>query len=189
MKCGWKVKNMRVGVVSDSHGEIENLRKAARWLVDKQNVEVIVHLGDNYDDTSVLENLGVRIVKVPGVFSNYYQDADIPNRVVETFNGRKVLITHTECCHENDLPDDIKPDEIVSKKAVDVVLYGHTHIPRIEQKQSILYINPGHLKTEDKKGYSSTVAVVDFKDQISVNIFNLTGELTQSEAFNGFRET
>lgn len=72
-------KNMRVGVVSDSHGEIENLRKAARWLVDKQNVEVIVHLGDNYDDTSVLENLGVRIVKVPGVFSNYYQDANIPN--------------------------------------------------------------------------------------------------------------
>ena len=99
------------------------------------------------------------------------------------------MITHTECCHENDLPDDIKPEEIVSKKAVDIILHGHAHIPRIEQKQSILYINPGHLKTEDKKGYPPTVAVVDFKDQISVNIFNLTGELTQSEAFNGFRET
>ena len=180
---------MRVGIVSDSHGEIENLRKAARWLIDNQNVEVIIHLGDNYDDTSVLENLGVRIVKVPGVFSGYYQDADIPNRVVETFNGRKVLITHTECCHENDLPDDIKPEELVSKKAVDVVLYGHTHIPRIEQRQSALYINPGHLKTEDKKGYPPTIAVVDFKDQISVNIFNLMSKSIQSKTFNDLRKT
>jgi len=174
---------MRVGVVSDSHGEIENLRKAAMWLINKQNVKVIVHLGDNYDDTCVLENLGVRILKVPGVFSNYYQDRDIPNRVVETFNGRKVLITHTECCHENDLPEDIKPEELVSKDAIDVVFYGHTHIPRIGQRQSILYINPGHLKTEDKKGYPPTVAVVDFTDQISVNIFDLMGKMIQSGTF------
>lgn len=27
---------MRVGVVSDSHGEIGNLRKAAMWLIDEQ---------------------------------------------------------------------------------------------------------------------------------------------------------
>jgi putative phosphoesterase len=174
---------MRVGVVSDSHGEIENLRKAAMWLIDKQNVEVIVHLGDNYDDTCVLENLDVHIIKVPGVFSNYYQDRDIPNRVVETFNGRKVLITHTECCHENDLPEDIKPEELVSKKGVDVVLYGHSHIPSIEQRPSILYINPGHLKSEDKKGYPPTVAVVDFTDQISVTIFDLMGKMIQSGTF------
>jgi hypothetical protein len=174
---------MRVGVVSDSHGEIGNLRKAAMWLIDKQNVKVIVHLGDDYDDTRVLENLDIQIIKVPGVFSSYYQDRDIPNRVVETFNGRKVLITHTECCHENDLPEDIKPEELASKKAVDVVFYGHSHIPRIEQRQSILYINPGHLKTEDKKGYPPTVAVVDFTDQISVTIFDLMGKIIQSEIF------
>jgi len=179
---------MRVGVVSDSHGEIENLRKAARWLIDNQNVEVIIHLGDNYDDTSVLENLGVRIVKVPGVFSSYYQDREIPNRIVETFNDRRVLITHTECCHENDLPEDIKPEEIVNKKAVDVVFSGHTHIPRIKKRQCILYINPGHLKTEDKKGYPPSVAVVDFTDQIRVTIFNLEGEILQSETFNDLKE-
>ena len=174
---------MRVGVVSDSHGEIENLRKAAMWLIDKQNVEVIVHLGDDYDDASILENLDVHIIKVPGVFSNYYKDRDISNRVVVTFNGRKVLITHTECCHENDLPEDIKPEELVSKKGVDVVFYGHSHIPSIEQRQSILYINPGHLKSEDKKGYPPTVAVVDFTDQISVNIFDLMGKIVQSKTF------
>ena len=162
---------------------LENLRKVVGWLINNQHIKVIVHLGDNYDDTNVFENLNAKIIKVPGVFSSYYQDNDIPNRVIEIFNGRKVLITHTEYCHENDLPDDIKPEELVSKKAVDVVLYGHSHIPRIEQKQSILYINPGHLKTEDKKGYPPSVAVIDFNDQIQANIFNLSGRLIQSKIF------
>ncbi|UCD14454.1 MAG: metallophosphoesterase family protein [Thermoplasmatales archaeon] len=174
---------MKVGVVSDSHGEMENLQKAARWLVENQKVEVIFHLGDNYDDTCVLENLGVRIIKVPGVFSSYYQDIDIMNRVVETFDGRKVLITHTECCHENDLPGDINPEELVSENAIYFVFYGHTHIPRIGQKHGVLYINPGHLKTEDKKGYPPTVAVVDFKEQIQVTIFDLMGKAIQSRTF------
>jgi len=174
---------MRIGVVSDSHGEIENLRKAALWLIDKQNVEAIVHLGDNYEDTCIFENLDVKIIKVPGVFSDYYQDKNIPNRVIETFNDRKTLITHTECCHENDLPGDLKPEELVSKKSVDVILYGHSHIPKIEQKHSILYINPGHLKSDDKKGYSPTFAVVDFQKQISVIIFNLMGKVIQSKIF------
>jgi putative phosphoesterase len=137
---------MRIGVVSDSHGEIDYLRKATLLLINKHNVEAIVHLGDNYEDTSIFENLDVKIIKVPGVFSDYYQDKDIQNRIIEIFNDRKTLITHTECCHENDLPGDLIPEEFVSKKSVDVILYGHSHIPRIEQKHDIIYINPGHLK-------------------------------------------
>jgi putative phosphoesterase len=174
---------MRIGVVSDSHREIENLRKAVLLLINKQNVEAIVHLGDNYEDTSIFKKFDVKIIKVPGVFSNYYQDKDIPNRIIEIFNDRKTLITHTKCCHENDLPGDLKPEEFVCKKSVDVILYGHSHIPRIEQKHDILYINPGHLKSEDKKGYPPTFAVVDFQKLISVIIFNLMGEIMQSEIF------
>jgi hypothetical protein len=174
---------MKVGVVSDSHGEVENLKKAAEMLVEDHKVRVIVHLGDNFDDPEVLKHLDVRIVKVPGVFSAYYQDNNILNRKVESFHDKKVLITHTESSHENDLPGDIKPEEITKEKKVDVVLYGHTHIPAVDEKQGILYINPGHLKTEDKKGFPPTFAVVDFADRISIDIFNLSGELIKHEVF------
>ena len=67
-------KIMKIGVISDSHGEIDNLKKVARWLIKKQNVDTIIHLGDNFDDTTLLANLGVNIIKVPGVFSKYYQN-------------------------------------------------------------------------------------------------------------------
>ena len=174
---------MKVGVVSDSHGELKNLKKAAEKLIEEHNVEVIVHLGDNYDDTTVLENLNIQVVRVPGVFSSYYQDKNIPNRVVETFNGRRVLITHTEKSHENDLPEDLKPEELINEKTVDVIFYGHTHIPRVEEKEGVLHVNPGHLKTEDKKGYPPSFAVVDFQNKVSVNIYTLEGKLVQNKVF------
>jgi hypothetical protein len=164
---------MRIGVVSDSHGEVDNLKKAAEKLVKDHKVKVIVHLGDDFDDPEVLKHLDVKIVKVPGVFSAYYQDNNIPNRVIETFDDRRVLITHTRYSHENDLPEDIKPEEITN---IDAVLYGHTHIPAIDEERGIIYINPGHLKTEDKKGFPPSFAVVDFGERI-FNIFNLNGEL------------
>ncbi|HID24885.1 MAG TPA: metallophosphoesterase [Thermoplasmata archaeon] len=174
---------MRVGVVSDSHGEIKNLKRAVEKLIEKHSVEVIVHLGDNYDDAVVLKNLGIKVIRVPGVFSNHYQNKNIFNRVVETFNGKRVLITHTEKSHENDLPDDLKPEELIGKKAVDVVFYGHTHIPKVEERQGILYVNPGHLKTMDKKGYPPSFAVVDFQNKVNVTIYTLEGEIVQNKVF------
>jgi putative phosphoesterase len=177
------MKKMRVGVVSDSHGEIDNLKKVADLLIDKYNVDVIVHLGDDYNDTFVLDNLGVKLVKVPGVFSSYYQNRDISNRIVENFNDRRVLITHTECSHENDLNGDVKPEELIDSKFVDVVLCGHTHVPRIEQIQDVLYINPGHLRSQDKKTFPPTFAVIDFNDQTKVGIYNLMGEIVLYEFF------
>lgn len=164
---------MKVGVMSDSHGEINNLKEVARLLVDKYKVDVIVHLGDDYKDASVIEKIGVKLLRVPGVYSSYYQDRNISNRIIENFNSRKVLITHTLDSHENDLSGDLKPEEIIRKKAVDVILYGHTHIPNIEQKEGILYVNPGHLRTQDKKNYPPSFAIIDFNEKINVDIINL----------------
>lgn len=47
---------MRFGLVSDSHGEIENLRAAARILVSDWRVEILAHLGDECEDASVLNS-------------------------------------------------------------------------------------------------------------------------------------
>jgi len=163
---------MKIGLLSDSHGELENLRRAAQALADK--VGLIVHLGDDWDDCKVLEEMGLRFIRVPGVFSSYYQDPQIPNRRVEEFDGWRVLLSHTPTFHKNDLPQDIKPEVVVAGREVDVVLYGHTHIPKIEGAEGVLWVNPGHLKSEDKKGYPPTYAILDFGPQeVQVSIFSL----------------
>lgn len=174
---------MKVGILSDSHGELGNLRKAAKALAEK--VELIVHLGDDWEDCRVFEEMGLNLIRVPGVFSSYYQDPKITNRRVEEFNGWRVLLSHTPFSHQNDLPQDIRPEDVEARGDVEVILYGHTHIPNIEDKEGILWINSGHLKRGDKKGYPPSYAILDFRAQeVQAKIISFrNGELLVEKTF------
>ena len=162
---------MIIGVISDTHGELNNLRKAVE-NIRLQNVEIIVHLGDDYEDCDILDETALKVIKVPGVFSALYQDRNIPNRIIKEFCGKKVLISHTLESHANDLPDDIKPENLLRAQKIDMILYGHTHIPKIEIKNNVILFNPGHLKTYDKKGADPSFGIINFKDKIA-RIFGL----------------
>ena len=149
---------MKLGVVSDTHKHIVNLSKAVQFLRE-MDVDVIIHLGDDYTDT---DEIGERdIIRVPGVFSDAYQDKKIMNRRVENFGGWRFLLTHTLASHPNDLPDDLSPEAMISSGRVQVVLFGHTHTPDIYQEKGIIFLNPGHLKNEDKKGSPPTFGYIE----------------------------
>jgi len=167
---------MKIGVFSDSHGNLENLKEAGKWLLEKEKVEIFIHLGDDSDDAKILESFGKKIIKVPGVFEALYQNPEISNRLIETFNGKKVLISHTEKVHENDPPPELKklinPEKVIAKKEVDIALVGHSHIPKIEDREGVLILNPGHLKEKDKKGYLPSFGLIDFEKKLA-KVINL----------------
>jgi len=152
---------MRLGLVSDTHGEVENLRAAARLLVGRWEVEVIVHLGDECEDAAVLKEYPVEVFQVPGVYCEHYRDPAITNRLLRELCGYRVLFTHTATAHKNDLPGDPDPVALAAQGKVDLIAYGHTHIPEIRIKGKVLWVNPGHLKESDKKGHSPSFAVLD----------------------------
>lgn len=167
---------MRLGLVSDSHGEIENLRAAARILVSDWRVEILAHLGDECEDASVLNEFPAQIIQVPGVYCEHYRDPAIANRVLKVFNGYRVLFTHTAAAHKNDLPDDPNPETLASRGSVDVVAFGHTHIPELKVAGKVLWVNPGHLKESDKKGYPPSFAVLELSvGSVSCRIIGLRG--------------
>lgn len=156
---------MKIGLVSDTHKQIKNLNEAVEYL-KTLGVDVLVHLGDDYTD---IEEIGeIDVVRVPGVFSDAYQDTSIPNRIIAKFDGWRILLSHTITSHDNDLPNDLRPEELIEKRKVDAVFYGHTHIPDIKQDKGIVFINPGHLKDEDKKGFSPTFGFVQVTQGIIV---------------------
>jgi hypothetical protein len=167
---------MKIGVLSDSHDEIEGIERAAE-LLKEAKADVLIHLGDDSSDTKVLDKYKIKVIKVPGVFEPAYKDPSIPNRSIEQFEGWKVLITHTSTSHPNDLLADLKPEEFVEKHKVDVVLYGHTHIPKIEVREEILFLNPGHLKKQDKKGFPPTFGLLEIeKGGIKSKVIDLDGK-------------
>ncbi len=165
---------MKIGVVSDSHGHIENLRRAVRAM-HEVGVDVIVHLGDDYDDVKALSDQeGTTIIQVPGVFSPYYQDPGIPNRVIAGWEGVRVLLTHTPEAHKNDLPIDLDPAEVIARGEVRLILSGHSHIPEVKEEGEVVWVNPGHVKDDDKKGYPPTYALLEITGiEIRVRIVDL----------------
>lgn len=170
---------MRLGLISDTHGELENLREAIKQLTREHNVEKIVHLGDEWEDAAVFRELpaGVETLQVPGIYAREYREPAVPNRIVREIAGWRILFTHTPAAAANDLPGDPDPAELAAAHKIDVVAYGHTHIPSVEERDYVLWINPGHLKTMDKKGRAPSYAVLDLREgEIEVRIVDLKSQ-------------
>lgn len=167
---------MKIAVFSDTHGNTRGLRQAVADILAVEAVDLFIHLGDDYEDADVLEEYEPGYLRVPGVFSGYYADKWVPNRLVEEFEGWRFLLSHTVDSHANDLPDDLKPEQLIAGSRVEVVLYGHTHRPDLTDKNGILFVNPGHLKTEDKKGHPASYAILDVGgNEIRGRIVELAG--------------
>ena len=148
---------MVVGVVSDSHGNLEGLRRLAKRLRGLK-VTTVLHLGDDYRDRTVLEGEGFQVLAVPGAFCPEYSRQEIPNRLVVELAGVKMLLTHTPERHRLDLAGD--PDPQAPEAGGHLVLFGHTHRPLMENRGGVLWLNPGHLRGGKDRGHPSTFALL-----------------------------
>jgi len=163
---------MKIIAVSDTHGELRNLRAVYSIAFEELKAQVFVHLGDFYDDMTTIETGEIEVIKVPGIFSEYYRNNRIANRIIKTFDGWRFLISHTKEATPNDLKDDMDPRKVMKSGDADVLLHGHTHVPEIVQNAGYIRIYPGHLKDDDKRGYPPTYCVMDVKhDSLDVKIY------------------
>jgi putative phosphoesterase len=176
---------MKIGVVSDSHGELDNVREAGAFLADELNVDLIVHLGDDIEDVDALRGLGPEVVVVPGVFSDRYKDPAVTNRVRTDFGPWRALLSHTSEAHKNDLPEDPDPQTLVNRREVDLLLHGHDHIPYVASKNSVVMVNPGHLRGWDTKGHDASFACLEVRGrELEVTVYSLASKsVLHSEVF------
>lgn len=173
---------MRIGVVSDTHGNHQGMA-LLRERLQAQGISLLLHLGDDYRDLGSLAQEGLEVIGVPGVYCPEYRDAGILNRRVLELGGVKFLLTHTATRHRNDEPGDLDPETAAAE--VDAVLFGHTHTPHLEERQGTVWLNPGHLLDRLDKGYPATFALLDIAPpELRVQIYRLAdGELLQERTF------
>jgi putative phosphoesterase len=120
---------MKIGVISDTHGL---LRPEA--LAALQGSDHILHAGD-VGDLSILDRLRVLapVTVVRGNVDRQPSAIVMPETAVAEFEGVFIYMLH-------DLSKlDLKPDAAGFR----AVIYGHTHRPKIEEKNGVLYFNPG----------------------------------------------
>ncbi len=167
---------MKIGIVSDSHGNIENLKRAFHEIKEKHKCDLFIHLGDDYGD---IKKAGIALSKnvicIPGVFHKDYNSKDMKQRIIKQIEGLTFLITHSRDKHKNDPEWLADPGELVEKNEVDVVLFGHTHVPDISESENrVIFFNPGHLKDEDKKAYPPSYGIIEIINKtIQLKILSL----------------
>jgi uncharacterized protein len=119
----------RIGVISDTHGLLRP--EALRALA---GADLIVHAGD-VGSPEVLASLR-SVAPVVAVRGNNdrapWASALAETEVVES-GGRTLYVLH-----------DLKTLDLDPRAAgFDAVIAGHSHQPRIERRDGVLYLNPG----------------------------------------------
>ena len=175
---------MIIGVMSDTHGHLTEMRKAASRMVDEFGATVLIHLGDDSTDADELRGVTQEFFSVPGIFEARYKDANVPNRMIREFMDIPFLLTHTPTANPHDRPNDIDPTAAAQDKEVKVVLHGHTHKPHISERFGAYYVNPGHLNPKDDRGSEMTFGIIELDPpKMQIKIIALEGGTVEQKLF------
>jgi putative phosphoesterase len=127
---------MRIGVIADTHG------KVLPEVYDAfKGVSLILHAGDIGGEMvmSELETIA-RVVAVRGNVDLELTPPRFPDTRRLTLEGVDIFL-----CHEPEHAAYLFP-------APQVIIHGHTHLPRYEQVDGVLYFNPGSAGKAKKAG-------------------------------------
>jgi putative phosphoesterase len=122
-------KGMLIGVISDTHGL---LRQEA--VASLQGSDYIIHAGD-VGDPAILRELD-EIAPVTAVRGNVDRGgwaSMLPEVNILEAGGVSIYVLHVL------QTIDLKPEAA----GFAAVVYGHSHVPKRETKNGVLYFNPG----------------------------------------------
>jgi uncharacterized protein len=122
-------KPIRIGLISDTHGLLRDEAVAAL-----KGCRHILHAGD-IDTPDVLEKLR-RLAPVTAVRGNNDRGPwakSIPVFEVVEFGAVSVYVRHDE--------SELDIDPVAA--GFRVMLFGHSHQPRVEARDGVLFVNPG----------------------------------------------
>lgn len=131
---------MRILVLSDSHSSMSFMRRC----IDKTSPDMIMHLGDHYDDGETIreEYSHIAFAQVPGNCDRYRSPEDALEILLIPVDGVRIYMTHG---HLHGVKRDTYRLLLEARKAcADAVLYGHTHVPDCRRENDGLWVlNPG----------------------------------------------
>lgn len=157
---------MRVGVVSDTHGDPVSFRKA---LEQMGQVDFVIHAGDHYRDAVAMSSeSGIKTVAVNGNCDWGGTGAEEEELDLE---GYRVLVTHG---HKYGAKSgNSKLAEKLRQGKYDLIIYGHSHVPELTRLPEGYLLNPGSV-AKPRQGSNRSYAVVDIgKNGIVPYIYEL----------------
>ena len=141
-------RSLHILVLADTHNHLPANIEALAAGADE-----IWHLGDVCAPgiLETLENVGPPVTIVRG---NCDSNLEWPLTVDLQRNALRLRLVH------------IPPDRVPEN--ADVVLHGHTHVPRNERREGVLFLNPGCV-TRPNRGAAASVANLEISQEGQVS--------------------
>ena len=160
---------MKILIVSDTHGREQNLAEA---LKRTGHIDQLIHLGD-------VEGGAERIRKLAGdvpaaiIAGNNDFFCDLPDERTFTLGPYRVWMTHGHGYFVYGGTLYLKKE--ARKRGADIVMFGHTHKPCIEQEEGLTVLNPGSLSLPRQEGHRPTYIVMEIADdgELSLELCHL----------------
>lgn len=125
-------------VFSDSHGRLDNLLEVMKQYKD---YEAVFHMGDIEGDADRLRRATPYPVYIVRGNCDYY--GDLPMQIVTEFGGKKIGLCHGHRYLNYNGVDGLRYWAMEQK--VDIAMFGHTHVPFLDENSSPVLLNPGSI--------------------------------------------
>ena len=164
---------MKVAVISDTHDRLPNIVKAVDML-NGMDLELVIHCGD-YSAPFAVDPYRDLKHHMIGVYGNNDAERRLIASKMESY-GKEVRGEFAKLNLDGLVAAVLHGDDaelleaLIDSKGFDVILYGHTHEVRVEQRFRSIIVNPGELC-----GYLTgkpTMAILDTETK-KVEILNI----------------
>lgn len=136
---------MRVLIVSDTHRRNENFMTALERV---SPVDMVIHCGDAEGGEYLISGAAGCPVEI--VLGNNDFFSNLPREREFQIGKYKVWLVHGHNYYVSMSNEYLKEEAVC--KGVDIVMYGHTHKPVIDQEDYVTAINPGSLTYPRQEG-------------------------------------
>ncbi|MCL2095332.1 MAG: metallophosphoesterase [Oscillospiraceae bacterium] len=166
---------MKVLVFSDSHNKREKMIDIIkRFKAKNAALNYIIHLGDLVRDAEYLRGIfpDIPVIYIYGNGDFSYNRSDFEKEF--EIGGKKFFILHGHTRNINAYNfslDSLK--SIAEQRNCDIILYGHTHIPREDYHDGTYIICPGSVSF-DRSGEGRSYCAIDITgDNICAKIIRV----------------
>lgn len=129
---------MRILIVSDTHRKNENFLEAVRR---EKPLDLIIHCGDVEGSEYLVNEAGDCPAYI--VMGNNDFFSSLPREVVCDIGNYRVWVTHGHNYYVSMGNETIK--KVAKQREMDIVMYGHSHKPVVDESDGVIAVNPGSL--------------------------------------------
>lgn len=149
----------KILIVSDSHGRMDNLRKAVANMAG--TMDRMIHLGDSLCSLEAMEELaGCPVDMVRG--NSDGAACRLPESKLVKIGNYTAFLTHG---HRYGCKWSLEAmKEAARQNGAGIVMFGHTHIPLLEPYGDVAVLNPGSISQPRQEGHRPTYMVMTVED-------------------------